>query len=240
MNDVSKTIRWALWSWNPVTGCENNCGYCYARRIATRFAGTKAFPRGFEPTFRVERLIQPYELIKPSKIFVCSMGELFGPWVKKEWITEIFKVMKDCSRHTFQVLTKYPEFAGGFLDEEIPENVWIGITLTGTEKENMEGNLDCLNLLSYPPWNLKTKFISIEPFLKLIPLESLLNLVKIKLDWIILGGLSGSKKFFPPEAWIQEIEEVAGKRNIPVFEKDNLRKKNKNPRREFPSIFKQK
>jgi hypothetical protein len=24
-------IEWALWSWNPITGCEHNCPYCYAR-----------------------------------------------------------------------------------------------------------------------------------------------------------------------------------------------------------------
>lgn len=32
-------IEWADATWNPVTGCYNNCEYCYARRIATRFGG---------------------------------------------------------------------------------------------------------------------------------------------------------------------------------------------------------
>ena len=31
-------IEWANSTWNPVTGCLHNCPYCYARRIATRFA----------------------------------------------------------------------------------------------------------------------------------------------------------------------------------------------------------
>lgn len=31
-------IEWADSTWNPVTGCLNDCPYCYARRIATRFA----------------------------------------------------------------------------------------------------------------------------------------------------------------------------------------------------------
>ena len=26
-------------SWSPVTGCRNGCPYCYAKRIADRFAG---------------------------------------------------------------------------------------------------------------------------------------------------------------------------------------------------------
>jgi len=32
-------IDWARFTWNPVTGCEHNCPYCYARDIAERFAG---------------------------------------------------------------------------------------------------------------------------------------------------------------------------------------------------------
>lgn len=32
-------IDWYDTSWNPVTGCYHKCQYCYARGIATRFAG---------------------------------------------------------------------------------------------------------------------------------------------------------------------------------------------------------
>ena len=31
-------IEWADATWNPVTGCFHGCEYCYARRIAERFA----------------------------------------------------------------------------------------------------------------------------------------------------------------------------------------------------------
>ena len=36
------TIDWADSSWNPVTGCRHNCNYCYAQKIAGRFAGYDA------------------------------------------------------------------------------------------------------------------------------------------------------------------------------------------------------
>ena len=45
MNHTS--IDWAEYSWNPVTGCQRGCDYCYARRIAERFHG----PDGFKPAF---------------------------------------------------------------------------------------------------------------------------------------------------------------------------------------------
>lgn len=39
---MNKTkIEWCDITWNPVWGCKNNCSYCYARKIAKRFAGIK-------------------------------------------------------------------------------------------------------------------------------------------------------------------------------------------------------
>jgi DNA repair photolyase len=36
---ISRTkIDWCTHVWNPVWGCENNCPYCYARKISKRFA----------------------------------------------------------------------------------------------------------------------------------------------------------------------------------------------------------
>ena len=32
-------IEWCDATWNPVTGCRHDCAYCYARRMAQRFAG---------------------------------------------------------------------------------------------------------------------------------------------------------------------------------------------------------
>ncbi len=32
-------IEWCDYTWNPITGCRHNCGYCYARRMVGRFAG---------------------------------------------------------------------------------------------------------------------------------------------------------------------------------------------------------
>lgn len=32
-------IDWVESTWNPVTGCNHDCAYCYARNIARRFSG---------------------------------------------------------------------------------------------------------------------------------------------------------------------------------------------------------
>ena len=31
-------IEWCDSTWNPVTGCQHGCEYCYAKRIAERFS----------------------------------------------------------------------------------------------------------------------------------------------------------------------------------------------------------
>ena len=43
-------IDWCDATWNPVTGCLHDCEYCYAKRIANRFAGydDKKYPKGLD------------------------------------------------------------------------------------------------------------------------------------------------------------------------------------------------
>lgn len=48
-------IEWCDHTWNPITGCLHDCPYCYAKRIATRFAGD----------IRLNKLaVQDYKMIK--------------------------------------------------------------------------------------------------------------------------------------------------------------------------------
>ncbi|GAA1401811.1 phage Gp37/Gp68 family protein [Pseudonocardia kongjuensis] len=105
----STTIEWTDRTWNPVTGCTKvspGCDHCYADSIATRFAGTKAFPHGFEVTLRPDRLAAPLQWSKPSRVFVNSMSDLFHDDVPDEFIARVWAVMAASPRHTFQVLTK--------------------------------------------------------------------------------------------------------------------------------------
>jgi protein gp37 len=56
----------------------------------------------------VPHLDMPLKLKKPSRIFVCDMGDLFYEGVTNEQIAAVFGVMAACPTHTFQVLTKRP------------------------------------------------------------------------------------------------------------------------------------
>ncbi len=103
---MNKTrIPWTDYTWNVVTGCtpvSEGCQHCYAQAMARRFK----WPT--EVTLHPERLEEPLHLKKPSKIFVCSMADLFHDDVPDDFIGKVFGIMALCPQHTFQVLTKRP------------------------------------------------------------------------------------------------------------------------------------
>lgn len=108
MTDKTK-IEWTDATWNPVTGCTKvsaGCDHCYAETIATRFAGSKAYPNAFDVTLRPERLAIPLKWQRPRRIFANSMSDLFHTSVPDDYIARVFAVMAATPRHTYQILTK--------------------------------------------------------------------------------------------------------------------------------------
>jgi protein gp37 len=57
-------IDWADMTWNPVTGCLHGCEYCYARKIAERFAGGGYGRMGgmFVAPYKADAFKPPYDL----------------------------------------------------------------------------------------------------------------------------------------------------------------------------------
>jgi protein gp37 len=115
------TIEWATHTWNPVTGCSpisEGCENCYAKRMAQRLRGRCGYPEDepFRVTLHRDRLEEPLKLRKPSRIFVCSMGDLFHPAVPDKWIDRIFAIMALTPQHIYQMLTKRPGRMRQYLD----------------------------------------------------------------------------------------------------------------------------
>jgi len=215
LNPTKKTIGWCDFSWNPITGCDHGCWYCYADRLFRRFG------KSFDPAFHPERLGQPAKRKKPAKIFVCSVSDLFAPWTKDGWREAVLNDIKECPvKHTFQLLTKNPERIDK--NYQFPDNVWVGTTVTGIG--------DLQNIEEIKKVKAKVKFVSFEPLLA----EIKGNLRGI--DWVIIGKLTGSKKVKFNPAWVVCAKALARAWNIPVFLKGNLELSEKI--QEFPKSLK--
>ena len=202
-------IDWTDASWNIITGCNFSCKYCYAKRMANRLAGKYGYPKvnPFTPTFHYDRLEQPRSWKKSRKIFVCSMGEMWGDEIKDSWISSVLAECYFTPQHIFQFLSKNPT---RYNDFQCVPNGWYGATVDGLPFTHNN-----LEKLVHSTRGAKVRFISFEPLLA----EVHPNLYDI--DWIIIGSDSsrGAKK--PPKKWADILIDYARGTNTAVWVKDN-------------------
>lgn len=199
------------YSINPVKGlCPMACPYCYARRMYKRF--------GWNPEIRFvsDAMDCCLDIKAGSKVFVGSTIELFGDWVKEEWLKSIFGVAELCPDITFIFLTKKPENLVKW--SPFPPNAYIGVSVTN-HTQVIEAHHYLSNIQA------RVKFLSIEPLLEWHTHSSLewLEEILAGISWIIIGQQTPiSKHTEPKKKWIQEIVRAADRAKIPVFLKDNL------------------
>ena len=203
-------IEWTDFTWNPITGCTNGCSYCYARRMASNPFYKKAFPHGFIPTFYPERLKDlNKKSIVSKKVFVCSMGELFGD--NPDWTRDILFAIQNHPHTIFQLLTKQPENLAKW---NFPPNAWVGTSVDN--KYRLEPAIKYLKEV-----DAVIKFISFEPLLGDINDDKSEWYYLPNIDWVIIGARTQPLKL-PNIKWVQNIISVANIKGIPVFLKDNL------------------
>lgn len=178
-----------------------------------------AYPFGFTPTFHRYRL-NDYIGKKGSRIFVCSMADLFGKWVPDIWIEEVFKACEAAPQHNYLFLTKNPDrYVELCLENKLPvlNNMWYGTTVTNAKQLYIAEAT--LQELQYPAHT----FLSIEPILEKLP-DDLDITVSNFVDWAIIGAETGRRrdKVVPKREWIEQIVEDCRKYDVPVFMKSSL------------------
>lgn len=215
---MNKTgIEWCDYTFNPVTGCNHGCPYCYARKIAERFRGSKAWPQGFEPMFHPERLQDLTKIRKSQQsIFVCSMADLFGKWVDQNWIEEVLYAAARTKGQTFIFLTKDPANMVECVDEwrdlrlltEAKSTLWFGTSITG---EGDDHRLEELKQMC-----TSNLFVSFEP---LLGSPGPLDLTGIK--QVIIGAQT-NPLVLPDPYLVESLVVDATNAGAKVFLKDSL------------------
>lgn len=181
-------ILWARYTWNPFSGCEavsDECKFCYANTIATRYAGTSAFPAGFEFTYRANRLDGPRNLRQPATIFANSMSDLFWSKVPGDVREAVIGVVQDTPQHVYLALTKRAEAQQRYSElVQLPRNLWAGVSV------GRRAHLKRLDALRRT--RAAVRFVSFEPLL-----EDLGRVNLGGIDLAIVGGESGSHLYNP-------------------------------------------
>jgi protein gp37 len=261
-------IEWTEQTWNPIIGCSKvseGCENCYAEKMAFRLMrmrvdgyefvlkgenyedpdNFKFLPQWNGETHLVKSALEkPLKRKKPTKYFVCSMGDLFHESVPFEWVDKVIDSISKCKQHTFQILTKRPERmlaywkqcydeAGLSFGDTVPakdDNIQWGVSVENQEQANKRIPI----LLKIP---VGFRFVSIEPMLGPIDFydiilgnelyHSLKGFGDIsgslghfggpKLDWVICGGESGKNARPVHPNWVRSIRDQCKDSDVPFF-----------------------
>ena len=212
-------IEWTEATWNPTTGCDRvspGCDNCYALTLAKRLKAMgsakyqndgepKTSGPGFRLTLHPSSLDLPRSWRSPRVVFVDSMSDLFHPDVPMGFLSDVFAVMRETPRHTYQVLTKRShrlrELA---MDLDWPENVWMGVSI-----ENSRYRFRADHLRTVPA---TVRFLSIEPLVGSLP-----DLDLTGIHWVIVGGESGPGARPMAASWVQDIRDQCRSADVPFF-----------------------
>lgn len=203
-------IEWTDKTWNPITGCSKKstgCLHCYAEVMSRRLKamGLDKYAKGFEVTLHEECISEPLNWKKGHNIFVCSMSDIFHEDVPFDFVDKMFDVIKATPHHRYQILTKRAErLAEYFLSRDIPENVWLGVTV---EAKSSKFRIDMIRDL-----DASVKFLSCEPLV-----EDLGELDLTGIEWVIVGGESGPKARPMQEEWVMNIRKQVEEQESKFF-----------------------
>jgi protein gp37 len=204
------SIEWTEVTWNPATGCTKisaGCNNCYAERMAKRFKamGVAKYEAGFSLKVHPEVLEEPYSWNSPRTVFVNSMSDLFHKDIPFQFIQDVFRVMNETPKHTYQVLTKRSDRLkqlGPLLNWT--ENIWMGVSV---EDQTAVRRIEDLLAVG-----AEVRFLSIEPLISRIS-----DLKLHGIDWVIVGGESGPGARPMNEEWVTEIRDQCISQTVPFF-----------------------
>lgn len=219
MSDRS-SIEWTEATWNPTTGCDQvskGCDNCYTLTLSRRLkamgvakyqndGNERTSGPGFALTCHPSALDQPKQWKSPRVVFVNSMSDLFHKDVPIGFIRDVFDVIRETPRHTYQLLTKRSARLAQMADRlDWPGNVWIGVSVETDRYSFRARDLATVEAAS-------VRFLSCEPLLGALPSLSLDGI-----DWVIAGGESGPGCRPIDLAWARGVRDQCATQSVAFF-----------------------
>lgn len=224
-NTTNDNVSWAGWTWNPVTGCNHGCKFCYAREIAHSDRMAAVYPFQFAPAFHEYRLSAPINTKRKDsddptdgRVFVCSMADLFGKWVPNKWINDVFNACLAAPEWEYLFLTKWPKRYSMLAD--LPR-AWFGASII------KQSDVDRVtkDMTAFPVHEGITRWISLEPMLEPIIFDDI-----SWCDLVVIGAQTSTKQpdagyvdaFSPDFEWIADVVNQCRDQGVPYYLKPNL------------------
>ncbi len=205
---------------------EVKTGYAPIFEMPTQFKGRSKKTANYKDLLGRCHPKTPWKERLPRLIFVSDMGDALSaegdfPFLKADLMPAIQS--ESGLKHLWLWLTKRPKRMAKFADQigGFPANVCAMTTLTGADEESLQ-RLSDLKLV-----NASMRGLSVEPLWDRIP-PAQLDLGGI--DWVILGGESGSGDLTRPFAleWVEELREHCRENGVAFF----LKQLGRNPTRD--------
>ena len=244
-------IDWCDSSWNPVTGCEHDCAYCYARTLANRYGGfdhdEDKKPVGIQSAIGVQELDRPMHIMRSNGLHKAPYPWFFLPTLHRYRLDQPSKWSEPRTIFVCSMADLFGKWVPDHWIKEVigacraaPQHRYLFLT------KNPERYIQLIDAGIIPVhqnnfWlgstattpetefffsGYNNTFLSIEPMLA--PFKDLEDDGKPAasyVDWIIVGAETGNRKnkVVPKREWITELVECARKSNTPVFMKESLR-----------------
>ena len=244
-------IDWCDSSWNPVTGCQHDCEYCYARSLANRYGGfdhdEDKNPVGNQFVIGVQELDKPKHIMRKNGLHKAPYPWFFLPTLHRYRLNQ----PSEWSEPRTIFVCSMADLCGKWVPDEwieavinaclaAPQHRYLFLTknparymhliANGIIPENQPnfwfGSTATIPEMEFFWCDEVNTFLSIEPILA--PFEDLTDEgvnPASKTDWIIVGAETGNRKnkVVPQKSWIDEIVSTAKRCKTPVFMKESLR-----------------
>jgi protein gp37 len=163
------------------------------------------------------------------RVFCSSLADVFDNEVPDQWRWDLFALIKQTPNLDWLLLTKrignasrmlnaaasavQDDFPGASTWDKRPwPNVWIGATIA----TQAEAERDIPKLFQVPA---VIRFVSMEPLLEAVDLTRVQHLKM--LDWVIVGGESGSEARPMHPAWPRALRDQCAAAGIPFLFKQH-------------------
>ncbi len=230
-------IEWTDHTFNPWLGCtkvSEGCKHCYAESLMDhRYGKVKWGPLGTRQRTGTANWRKPLQWNKQAKaegrryrVFCASLADVFenNPQLL-DWRQELFALIEQTPSLDWLLLTKRPENITAMFPTKWrahkwgkpPENIWFGTSVENQEQADKRIH----HLLEV---DAKIRFLSCEPLLSPIDLNLFANRHWQEntqrytlINWIIVGGESGSQARPMQTQWAQDIRRQCAAANVPFF-----------------------